>query len=136
METETLQYVRPGFVMTHIANPINRRLGLFPTLTVQGRKTGEPHTIPIGKPFVFSGARYLVSGRGETQWARNLRAVGQGEMRFHGRTEHFRAVEVVGPERERIVTAYRESLGHSVDGYFRQIPDPADHPVFLMEADA
>jgi len=49
------------------------------------------------------------------------------------RTRRFRATEVRGDERDAVVAAYRMSLGHSVDGYFAQIPDPADHPVFRME---
>jgi hypothetical protein len=45
----------------------------------------------------------------------------------------IRAVEVLGPERERVVAAYRAAFGHSVDAYFARIPDAADHPVFRME---
>ena len=35
------------------------------------------------------GRRYLVAARGETQWARNLRAVGTGELRVGRRAEGF-----------------------------------------------
>jgi hypothetical protein len=80
--------------------------------------------------------RYLVSGRGDTHWARNLRAAGEGQLRRGRQTERFRAVELVGDERARIVEAYRAKLGHSVDGYWAQIPDPADHPVFRIDPTA
>ena len=133
---QPVHYVRPGFILNNIANPIVTRLGLTPTLTVVGRRSGQRHTNPIGEPFVFEGGRYLVSGRGETQWARNLRAAGRCEMRIHRRTERFRVVEITGPDRLRIVYAWRAALGHAVDGYFRQIPDEAEHPVFRLEADA
>ena len=126
-------YIRPGFFMSHVWNPINRRLGFSPTLTVRGRRSGEPITLPIGEPLEFHGARYLVSGRGVTHWARNLRATGPGEFRFHGRREPFRAVELEGAERDQVVAAYREKLGHAVDTHFEQIPDPANHPVFRMD---
>src|SRR3990172_4368149 len=100
-------YIRPGFFMTNVVNPIVRRAGLAWTLTVPGRRSGVPHTTPMGRPFEFDGNRYLVSGRGQTQWARNLRAAGRGEFRFHGRREPFRAVEVDGMERDRVIEAYR-----------------------------
>jgi len=131
--SESRPYIRPGFVMAHIANPIMRRLGVVPTLTVRGRTSGEMRTLPLGRPLEFRGQRYIVSGRGNTQWARNLRAAGVGEFRFHGRRERFRAVELEGAERDEVVRAYRERLGKSVDRYFAEIPDPADHPVFRMD---
>ena len=126
-------YVRPGFVLAHVVNPIVKRAGVTITLTVRGRRTGELRTTPLGRPFEHAGARYLVSGRGETHWARNLRAAGRGELRIHGVTEGFRAVEIVGAEHDAIVAAYREKVGRSVDGYFKRVPDPADHPVFRIE---
>jgi deazaflavin-dependent oxidoreductase (nitroreductase family) len=133
MSTNAAPYVRPGFLMTHVVNPINRRLGLSTMLVVPGRRSGELRTTPIGRPFEFADRRYLVSGRGQTQWARNVRAAGRCLLRSHGSTESLRATEVDGVERDRIVAAYRRKLGRSVDGYFRQIPDPADHPVFRLE---
>jgi deazaflavin-dependent oxidoreductase (nitroreductase family) len=126
-------YVRPGFLMTYVVNPINRRLGLSPMLIVPGRRTGQLRTTPIGRPFELENRRYLVSGRGQTQWARNVRAAGRCLIRFDGSTESFRATELDGAERDRVVEAYRRELGRSVEGYFRQIPDPADHPVFRLE---
>ncbi len=133
MHAKTDRYIRPGFFMTHVVNPINRRLGISTMLIVRGRKSGETRVTPLGQPLEYAGARYLVSGRGQTQWVRNLRAAGRCELRIRGVTEGFRAVEILGPEHDAIVTAYREKLGRSVDGYFKQIPDPADHPVFRIE---
>ncbi len=80
-------YIRRGFFMTRVANPINKRLGLFPTLTVRGRRSGEPRKVPIGPPLEYAGARYLVSGRGNTDWARNLKTAGRGELRIEPLTE-------------------------------------------------
>jgi deazaflavin-dependent oxidoreductase (nitroreductase family) len=133
MKTQPLPVIRSPRWMIDLVNPVVLRVGLFPALTVKGRRTGTPHTVPIGGPFDFEGARYLVSGRGNTAWARNLRAAGRGELRMHGRVEPFRAVEVIGSQRERVITAYRTALGRSVTGFFSRIPDPADHPVFRIE---
>jgi hypothetical protein len=126
-------YIRPGFLITRVANPILSHLGRFPALIVRGRRSGRLLTVPMGQPLDLDGHRYLVSGRGETHWVRNLRATGRGEFRFRGRTTAFRATEVRGVDHDRIVDAYRRKLGHSVDSYFSQIPDPAGHPVFRMD---
>jgi deazaflavin-dependent oxidoreductase (nitroreductase family) len=128
-------YIRSSYLMTHLVNPIVRRFGPVTTLTVVGRTSGQPRPVPLGAPFEYAGRRYLVSGRGETHWVRNLRAAGHASLRVHGRTERIQVREIAGAEREAVVTAYRTSLGHSGEPFFRQIPDPADHPTFLIQPD-
>jgi len=124
-------YVPSGFFMSPVVNPITLRLG-GPTLTVAGRRTGRPISTPV-PPFEYGGARYLVSGGGETHWVRNLRAAGQGELR-RGRTrETFHAVEVHSDEHDRVVAAYREHMGWRARSFFGALPDPADHAVFRVE---
>jgi deazaflavin-dependent oxidoreductase (nitroreductase family) len=129
-------YVPSGFVMTHLVNPIVERLGGTLVLTVPGRRTGRLQAVPLGRPFEVDGVCYLVSGGGETHWVRNLRAAGGGELRLHGKSEPFRAVEIEpGPEHDRIVAAYREAQGRTVAAFFTQIPNPADHAVFRVESE-
>jgi len=126
-------YVRPGFLISRIANPILSRLTGTPALIVRGRTSARLLTVPMGAPFEFDGRRYLVSGRGETHWVRNLRAAGHGAFRLHGAITAFRATELTGAEHDRVVDAYRRELGHRVDPYFAAIPDPGGHPVFRMD---
>lgn len=123
------RYVRPGFFMAHVVNPIVKIIGA-PTLTVRGRQSGLPITTPLN-PFEYQGARYLVGGGGDTHWVRNLRAAGKG--RKH---QEFRAVEIQGAERDRIVTAYRDFMGRRSQSYFEALPNLADHPVFRVEAES
>ena len=125
-------YVHPGFLMAHVVNPVVKFLGA-PTLTVSGRRTGLPVTTPLA-PFDYDGDRYLVGGGGETQWVRNLRAAGKGELRMGGTHQDFRAIELQGAERDRIVTAYRDHMGRRSQSYFAMLPNLADHPVFLVES--
>jgi hypothetical protein len=40
--------------------------------------------------------------------------------------------EVPEQNRQQILTAYREKVGRMVDGYFRNLPNDADHPVFAL----
>lgn len=133
MATTPLPSIRSPRWMIDLVNPVVLRVGLFPALTVTGRSTGTPHTVPIGGPFEFEGARYLVSGRGNTAWARNLRAAGGGELRMHGRVEPFHAVEVIGSQRERVIAAYRNAVGHSATPFVGKVADPDEHPVFRIE---
>jgi len=124
-------YVHPTFVMAHIVNPVLKFLG-SPTLTVRGRTSGLPITTPLA-PFDFEGARYLVGGGGETQWVRNLRAAAEGELRAKGTHQDFRAVEIDGAERDRIVAAYRDHMGARFESFFKALPDLAKHPVFRVD---
>jgi F420H(2)-dependent quinone reductase len=128
-------YIRPGFAISRVANPIVSRLRSFPALIVRGRRSGRPLTVPMGVPLDLGGHRYLVSGRGETHWVRNLRATGQAEFRLHRKTSTFRPTEVFGAEHDVVLDAYRRKLGHHVDPYFEEIPDKSGHPVFRMDQD-
>jgi deazaflavin-dependent oxidoreductase (nitroreductase family) len=125
--------VAPGFLLRYLVNPFVRRLGLAPMLGVTGRRTGRLIVTPIGPPFVLDGVGYLVSGRGETHWVRNLRAARLGTLRTRGGVHAFRARELLGAERDAVVAAYRRRLGHRVDSYFERIPNFSDHPVFRLD---
>jgi hypothetical protein len=108
-------------------------LGNDAVLFVRGRKSGKRLAVPMDPPFEWHGTRYLVSPLGDTHWARNLRATGAGELRIHRHLEGFRAVELQGPERDAIVTAYANTITCGCLEYLKKLPDPADHPVFRIE---
>ncbi len=90
----------------------------------------------MGEPLDVGGRRYLVSGRGETHWVRNLRASRRAEFRLHHRRSTFRPTEVFGIEHDVVIDAYRRKLGHRVDPYFEEIPERSGHPVFRMDMEA
>src|ERR1700728_1767009 len=48
-------------------------------LRVRGRKTGKPRAVVINL-LTVDGVDYVVSPRGNTQWARNVRAAGMVEI--------------------------------------------------------
>jgi deazaflavin-dependent oxidoreductase (nitroreductase family) len=101
------------------------------TLTVVGRRTGEPRKVPV-IPVEVGQSRYLVSPYGESDCVRNLRTAGQGELSSKGQTEVFHASEVPVDEREDIIAKYREVAGSHIGPYFTKLPDPKDHPVFRV----
>jgi hypothetical protein len=77
-------------------------------------------------------SRYLVSPYGESDWVRNLRTAGQGELSSKGQTEVFHASEIPVEERADIIAKYREVAGSHMGPYFTKLPDPKDHPVFRV----
>jgi hypothetical protein len=74
------------------------------------------------------GVKYLVSTRGETEWVKNVRADPNVSV---GSTTYV-ASEVAVDRRAPVIAAYKPKAGKVVDNYFRQLPDPADHPVFAL----
>ena len=112
-------------------------------LAVRGRKSGEWRIAPVNL-LEHGGARYLVAPRGETQWVRNLRAAGGGELRLGRRAEAFRAVEVGDAEKPPVLRAYLARWRFEVARFFGGVgATPSDeellviagnYPVFRIEA--
>jgi deazaflavin-dependent oxidoreductase (nitroreductase family) len=74
-------------------------------LYVRGRKSGELRANPVNL-LTFDGQRYLVAPRGVTQWVRNLRVAGEGELRVGRRVEHFKPIELGDDEKPALLRAY------------------------------
>ena len=125
-------YLKPDWLIARVANPLLMRLGLVPTLAVRGRKSGRWRTVPVNV-LELDGRRYLVAPRGETEWVRNLRAAGEGELRSRAGVEHFRVTEVADDQKPRLVEAYLTRWGSQVKDQFAALPNPSDHPVFQIE---
>jgi deazaflavin-dependent oxidoreductase (nitroreductase family) len=110
-------------------------------LAVRGRKSGEWRTTPVN-PLNLGGERYLVSPRGNTQWVRNMRVAGGGELRVGRRVERFTAAEVPVEDRPRLLRAYLKKWRFEVGTFFQGVgPDASDetllaiapdHPVFRI----
>ena len=129
-----MAYLKPGAITRKVFNPLAMKLGFWnvETLTVPRRKSGEPQSVPV-IPVDYGGARYIVSTRGESDWVKNLRAAGGGELKRKGQAEKVQVVELPVEERPPVIDAYRAKAGKEVDRYFEKLPDPADHPVFRLE---
>src|SRR5258708_23424572 len=102
----------PGWATKHIFKPLVallNRAGLSlrgsRVLAVRGRTTGEWRTTPVNL-LEIGGTRYLVAPRGNTQWVRNLRVSGEGELRVGGRVERFKATELPDDEKPPILREY------------------------------
>jgi hypothetical protein len=67
---------------------------------------------------IVDGQRYLVSPRGITQWARNLREAGEGELRVGRRVEAFTAIEVGDEVKVPILREYLRRWAWEVGAFF------------------
>ncbi|HEX8855574.1 MAG TPA: hypothetical protein VF752_08220 [Thermoleophilaceae bacterium] len=118
---------------SRILDPVIMKLRLVPGQPVDDDREAVASSLVGVTPLEYEGAAYVVANRAETRWARTLRAVGRGEFIGWLGNKAFRAVEVDGRERERVVTTYRNALGRLARDYFEQFPNPADHPTFRLE---
>jgi deazaflavin-dependent oxidoreductase (nitroreductase family) len=130
--TRSARYLRPGWFLQRVMNPLLMRTGFVPTLAVRGRRSGAWRTVPVNV-LELGGEHYLVAPRGTTDWVRNLRAAGTGELRRRGRTDRFRAIELPDNEKPPIIDAYLRRWGNQVKSQFDALPSPEDHPVFRLE---
>lgn len=114
-------------------------------LRVRGRKSGKPRTVVINL-LTVDGVDYLVSPRGNTQWARNVRVAGVVETGPRWRRRRARASEVADPAKPELLRRYLDRWYWQVKDYVAGLtPDSTDEqfraaaptiPVFaLAEAD-
>src|SRR6476646_3300057 len=122
-----MPYLKPPAFTRKIFNPLAMKLGIAGShaLTVAGRRTGDPHSVPV-IPVELEGTTYVVGARGETEWVRNLRALGTCELTFKGQGGRYDAVEVPVGERSEVITKYREVAGRTVAPYWKKLPADAD----------
>ena len=74
----------------------------------------------------LDGERYLVAPRGRTQWVRNLRAAGTGDLRVGRRTQAFRADELPDADKGPILRAYLDRWGWEVGRFFEDLAKDSD----------
>jgi hypothetical protein len=74
------------------------RIGTFAVLTVPGRRTGRPVSVPL-VVFPYAGHDHLVASYGVVNWVRNLRAAnGRADLRRGHATEKITAVELTAEQ--------------------------------------
>src|SRR3954464_15598052 len=121
--TAAARYVRPGRGTT-LFNGIVAALTAVGVsvwgsrvLAVRGRTSGEARTTPVNL-LTLDGHRYLVAPRGETQWVKNLRVAGEGELRVGRKVERFRSSEVTDVDKVPVLRAYLKRWKAEVGVFF------------------
>ena len=142
-------YQEPGWFTKNVFNrsiAFLTRMGISVwgsrELRVKGRTSGEWRTTPVNL-LTVDGRRYLVAPRGVTQWVRNLRVAGSGELRVGRRIETFHATELADADKVPILRAYLKRWKAEVGVFFGGVGADSpeadlqriapDHPVFLLD---
>ncbi|MBV8296214.1 MAG: nitroreductase family deazaflavin-dependent oxidoreductase [Acidimicrobiia bacterium] len=143
-------YQRPGWFTKHVFNGVvagMTRLGISVmgsrVLRVRGRTSGEWRSTPVNL-LAFEGGRYLVAPRGETQWVKNIRKAGTGELLLGRKTEAIRVTELPDGEKPALLRAYLKRWKAEVGVFFAGVSATSpeedlrriapDHPVFRIES--
>jgi deazaflavin-dependent oxidoreductase (nitroreductase family) len=110
-------------------------------LYVRGRTSGQWRTTPVNL-LRYDGNSYLVAPRGHTQWVRNMRVAGGGELHVGRRVEKFTATELPDADKPEILRAYlrrwKVEVGIFFDGVGPDAPDDQllaiapGYPVFRL----
>jgi F420H(2)-dependent quinone reductase len=85
-------------------------------LRVRGRKTGKRRGVVINL-LTVDGRDYLVSPRGNTQWARNARAAGVVEMGPRWRSREIHIAEVSDDAKPNLLKRYLDRWYWEVKGH-------------------
>ena len=149
MTTTETRYLKPkngsNFFNDTVGRLAKRGVSLYGSrvLAVRGRKSGEWRTTPVNPLRLADGTRYLVAPRGNTQWVRNLRAVGTGELRLGRKVEAFAATEIADDDKPAILRAYLKhwkwEVGVFFDGVDTKAPEAKlreiapGYPIFRIE---
>ncbi|MGI9006458.1 MAG: nitroreductase family deazaflavin-dependent oxidoreductase [Streptosporangiaceae bacterium] len=132
-----------GFFNSSVAWLTRRGVSIWGSrvLYVRGRSSGQWRSNPVNV-LGHGGQRYLVAPRGQTQWVRNLRAAGGGELRVGRRTERFTATELPDDRKPEILRAYLARWKFEVGVFFDGVDAKASdaellriapgYPVFLI----
>jgi len=142
------RYLAPGWFTRNVFNRAVgglTRLGVSVwgsrVLAVRGRRSNEWRTTPVNL-LTVGKKRYLVAPRGTTQWVRNIRVAGRGELRLGSRVEPITVTELTDDEKPAILRAYLKRWRAEVGAFFDGTgPDASDeelgriapnHPVFEL----
>jgi deazaflavin-dependent oxidoreductase (nitroreductase family) len=128
---------RDALFMTLLRAGVN--MGTTSLLTVRGRTSGQPHTVPVIL-IEQDGQSFLVAPYGVVQWVRNLRVAGTATLTRGRHSEAISVTELPAQQAAPILKQYLSQVP-TVRSYFDATPDsPLEafereaprHPVFQI----
>src|SRR5256885_1750497 len=138
-------FVRIGNILTTTLLRAGFKLvgpGKYPMylLTVRGRKSGQPRTVPI-VIIQQNGKRYLASPYGIVDWIRNLRAAGEAILTRGRRSETINVRELPKGEAALVLredikggNPFARNYGVTADSSLEDFERAVlTHPVFVLE---
>ncbi len=81
------------------------KIGTMSLLTVRGRKSDQPHTVPVIL-VEQDGQRWLVAPYAVVQWVRNIRAAGMATLTRSRRSESISVTELPAQEAAPVLKQY------------------------------
>lgn len=125
--TATARYLEPGWFTRQVFNRTVRQLTRWGVsiagsreLRVRGRSSGQWRSTPVNL-LELEGERYLVAPRGVTQWVRNIRVAGGGELRVGRRVEAFVVTELPNDQKLPVLREYLRRWAWEVGAFFEGI---------------
>jgi len=101
-------------------------------LYVRGRTSGQWRTTPVNL-LRYDGGSYLVAPRGHTQWVKNMRVAGGGELHVGRRVEKFTATELPDADKPELLRAYLRRWKVEVGIFFGGVgPDATDDQLLAI----
>jgi len=95
-------------------------------IRVRGRKTGKRRGVVVNV-LAVDGRQFLVSPRGNTQWARNARAAGEVDVGPRWRSRTLRITELVDDDKPELLKRYLQRWFWEVKGHVGGLtPDSSD----------
>lgn len=105
--------------LVRLLQRLGLRLGTIHVLTVPGRVSGAPRPTPVS-PLTVDGRRYVIAGLPQSDWARNVRSAGRGELAYGRHRERVTLTEVTDPDlRRAVVRAFPTEVPHGVPFFVR-----------------
>ena len=89
-------------------------------LRVRGRSSGAWRSTPVNLLTVCDQT-YLVAPRGTTQWVRNIRVLGGGELRVGRRVTRFTVQELPDADKPAVIRAYLKRWAWEVGRFFEGV---------------
>jgi F420H(2)-dependent quinone reductase len=105
--------------LVRLLQRLGLQLGTIHVLTVPGRASGEPRPTPVS-PLTLGGRRYVIAALPRSDWARNVRAAGTGELAYGRRRRRVTLTEVTNPDlRRAVVRTFPTEVPHGVPFFVR-----------------
>ena len=130
------KWLGPANRVVRLLSRLGLRLGTIHVLTVPGRRSGAPRATPVS-PLSVGGRRYVIAGLPQSDWARNVRAAGRGDLAYGRRHTEVTLTEVTEHDtRREVIRAFPREVPHGVPMFVKLgIVTRADPDEFAAAAD-
>lgn len=140
------RWLHPANRLVRTLQRLGLPLGTIRVLTVAGRSSGQPRSTPVS-PVRVAGRDYVIAALPQADWARNVRAAGEGDLRHRRTVRRVHLQEVTDRQlRRQVVRAFPTEVPHGVPFFVRlgmvTGPDPdqfaeiSDHVAVFELTDA